>query len=392
MFTPFLTPRSVGFLGVAVAALGCAQNNQTSPPLTDAVSIYTQPASVMVPMGATTTLTVFATGSAPINYQWSENGVAISGATNASYTTPPIETSDNGASYTVTVSNSVNSVTSSPAIITVGARAPEAGDLRFQLVDFWALSQLTSGGGPTDIVQYQTLSYPNAIGSQLEIGDGSCNPASSPVQCAWPFWVNDLTPGTTGLTLNYKSGSDTGFASDLAAINSPNTVLMCLDLQPAAGIYGMEWMQNSQGGFDLITHVVAPANIASVVAQDAQASRVITAVSFDTSGNANLMSYGWQGDTTTTYDTQVQIAAPQNIAATGTNLAAAGYILTAFGGDDVNGYVLIGTRVHGDTMARGFQVVSAGTSGKTIPLGLPVGRVAWDVSSSNQGNIFMLEN
>jgi hypothetical protein len=51
------------------------------------LTITTQPANVSVPVGATATFTVVATGTAPLSYQWSRGGAAISGATTASYTT-----------------------------------------------------------------------------------------------------------------------------------------------------------------------------------------------------------------------------------------------------------------------------------------------------------------
>lgn len=60
-----------------------------------------------------------AVGAAPLTYNWSKSGAAISGATSASYTTPATAAADNGALFTVTVSNSVSAVTSSAATLTV---------------------------------------------------------------------------------------------------------------------------------------------------------------------------------------------------------------------------------------------------------------------------------
>src|SRR5207245_1341094 len=62
-----------------------------------------------------------ASGTAPLSYQWRKNGTAISGATSASYTTPATTTADNGAQFTVVVSNSAGSVTSNAATLTVNA-------------------------------------------------------------------------------------------------------------------------------------------------------------------------------------------------------------------------------------------------------------------------------
>jgi hypothetical protein len=86
-----------------------------------APSITTQPASQTVTAGQTVTFTVAAMGTAPLSYQWNRNGTAISGATSSTYTTPPTTSSDNGAQFTVLVSNTAGSVTSNPATLTVNA-------------------------------------------------------------------------------------------------------------------------------------------------------------------------------------------------------------------------------------------------------------------------------
>jgi hypothetical protein len=86
-----------------------------------APAITTQPQSVTVTVGQAAAFHVVASGTAPLSYQWSKNGAAISGAINSAYTTPPAAASDNNAVFTVKVSNSAGSVTSSPATLTVNA-------------------------------------------------------------------------------------------------------------------------------------------------------------------------------------------------------------------------------------------------------------------------------
>ena len=88
-----------------------------------APTITTQPANQTVTAGQTATFAVTASGTAPLSYQWNRNGAAISGATSASYTTPATTTSDNGAQFTVVVSNSNGSATSNAATLTVSAAA-----------------------------------------------------------------------------------------------------------------------------------------------------------------------------------------------------------------------------------------------------------------------------
>jgi hypothetical protein len=85
--------------------------------------ITTQPQSQTVTAGATVTFTVAATGVPAPTYQWNLNGTAITGATSSSFTLYSVQTTSAG-SYSVTVSNSAGSVTSSTATLTVNAATP----------------------------------------------------------------------------------------------------------------------------------------------------------------------------------------------------------------------------------------------------------------------------
>src|SRR5258708_25120614 len=89
-----------------------------------APSITIQPGSQTVTAGQTASFSVAATGTAPLSFQWQKNGVAISGATSSSYTTPATTSSDNGAQFTVAVSNIAGSMTSIAATLTVNPAPP----------------------------------------------------------------------------------------------------------------------------------------------------------------------------------------------------------------------------------------------------------------------------
>jgi hypothetical protein len=97
----------------------------TVNPAPVAPTITTQPVNQTVTAGQTASFTVLAAGTAPLGYQWQKNGVNISGATLASYTTPATTTTDSGATFSVVVSNTAGTVTSSAATLTVNpAPAP----------------------------------------------------------------------------------------------------------------------------------------------------------------------------------------------------------------------------------------------------------------------------
>ena len=80
--------------------------------------ITTGPATITCAVGYTATFSVTATG-ALLTYQWQKNGVSIAGATASILALTTSAQLTDAGSYTVVVSNSVGSVTSDPAVLTV---------------------------------------------------------------------------------------------------------------------------------------------------------------------------------------------------------------------------------------------------------------------------------
>ena len=110
--------------GFSQGTLGLIANLRTeTPTAVGPVLIGAQPQDTSVMSGTSATFTANAVGTAPITFQWNKNGLPIGGATSASYTTPPTTNGDNGANFTVTVANSVNSFTSAPATLSVSSTA-----------------------------------------------------------------------------------------------------------------------------------------------------------------------------------------------------------------------------------------------------------------------------
>ena len=83
-----------------------------------APTVITQPLSQTVVAGANVTFTVVATGTLPFTYQWRKNGVNIPGATGSSLTLTGVLPGD-GGDYSVVVTNSSGSDTSTAATLTV---------------------------------------------------------------------------------------------------------------------------------------------------------------------------------------------------------------------------------------------------------------------------------
>jgi hypothetical protein len=84
-----------------------------------APTITQNPANASVTTGQSAVFQVAAGGSPPLSFQWRKNGTAINGATASSYTTPSTVLADNGAQFTVVISNAVGSLTSNPATLSV---------------------------------------------------------------------------------------------------------------------------------------------------------------------------------------------------------------------------------------------------------------------------------
>jgi hypothetical protein len=128
------TLRTLGFLAsncLVIALIGCASSSSvdsggTKPTMP---SITSQPTAETVTAGQSASFSVMAAGTAPLSYQWQKKGSNISGATSASYSTPPTTSADSGSTFDVVVSNAAGSVTSQQVTLTVnvGSAAPTIG-------------------------------------------------------------------------------------------------------------------------------------------------------------------------------------------------------------------------------------------------------------------------
>lgn len=115
--------------------------------------------------GDSFSLSVSAYGTAPLSYQWRKDGTAISGATNSYYSKSNAQAADAG-SYTVVVSNSQGSVTSSALIVSISSARPPVityhpPSIAVRLGDY--LSSLSVGVGGTGPFTYQWRKNGTAI-------------------------------------------------------------------------------------------------------------------------------------------------------------------------------------------------------------------------------------
>ncbi len=117
-----LSSAILGDTGLYRVTVTNSQGEATSDPATLTVQqapvISAQPVGGSIAPGGSLTLAVTATGTPAPTYQWKKNGATISGATSSSYTLNAATGADT-ANYTVTITNSVGSVTSAAASVAV---------------------------------------------------------------------------------------------------------------------------------------------------------------------------------------------------------------------------------------------------------------------------------
>lgn len=376
---------------LAVTASGCGYGVTSSTPSPGAAvlapTIVAQPTSQSVPMGLPANFTVTAAGTTP-QYQWLRNGTAIVGATASSYVSPPVTLADSGANFAVIVSNSAGTVTTGDAALTVTARAPAAGDLRFQQVD--AASTVNGYGVGVNLVNGSLPGlgadvYASSIGTALWAGAAApCadTAGSNAADCVWEYAAVPLpaAAGLAGLTAGFASDSLANSAYDLQDPNWPNAgngaspadgnaVINSLDLEAGSQAFAVSWLQdtsNTQSSFVAASHSVAPALLAAAASTEGANGRVLTAVSYD-AGEITYWSHGWSADTSSIYEAQTTTASAADAPAAAASLAAAGYIITAVGrADDAGDVVLVGTRLQGDTMARPFVIATSAGAFQTM--------------------------
>ena len=100
-------------------AFGTQQSSNVTLLVGEAPAIVSQPTSTTVRVGDAVTFAVTATGTAPLQYQWTKSGSNVLGATDSSLVLTNLQLSDAG-SYAVQVSNLFGSASSSNAVLTVG--------------------------------------------------------------------------------------------------------------------------------------------------------------------------------------------------------------------------------------------------------------------------------
>ncbi|MCB1129192.1 MAG: immunoglobulin domain-containing protein, partial [Verrucomicrobiae bacterium] len=132
-----------------------------------APEITSQPAGATgLIIGDAWTLSVSASGSHPMTFQWKKDGVNLPGETASSLQLTGLAEADSGA-YTVTITNAGGNVTSEGAEITVGDW--EAPDINRSMIAYWPLDEVVGTKTP-DLVSGYDMSLYNLSAADLQAG------------------------------------------------------------------------------------------------------------------------------------------------------------------------------------------------------------------------------
>lgn len=219
--TPALATTDSGalFSVVVTNTAGSATSANATVTVNAVAPSVSAPASTSVVAGSTATFSVTASGSAPFTYQWKKNGIAIAGANAAAHTTPTLTTADNGALYSVLVLNSVGSVASANAILTVTPALPPTVTTQpdHRAVVVGASATFNVGFSGTEPITFQWTRNGVAI------------PGATSVSYSTPATTTADNGATYSVTLSNFVGTATSINANLAVSNAP-----VITVQPSA--------------------------------------------------------------------------------------------------------------------------------------------------------------
>ena len=153
--TPALTTQTSYWVRVG-NTFGTLNSSTATISIGAGAGITTQPQSQTIASNATATLSVGATGTAPLTYQWyrgtAPDTTNLVGTNSASFTTPALTTQ---TSYWVRVSNTFGTLNSSTATISIGAGAGITTQPQSQTIASNATATLSVGATGTAPLTYQ---------------------------------------------------------------------------------------------------------------------------------------------------------------------------------------------------------------------------------------------
>ncbi|MBI0326727.1 discoidin domain-containing protein [Burkholderia plantarii] len=180
-----------------------------------APQIVTAPLAKNITAGQSAEFTVQASGSPVLSYQWLKNGAPIDGATSPVYDTPVMAVTDSGTQYSVTITNSAGSITSTPVTLTVNVATPPVivSDLTDQSVPFGQSVTFSISANGSNPLSYQWTH------NGLPVGDNSASYLITQAQSS--------DAGSYAVTITNSAGSVTSRTAtlDVSGTDASNLAL-----------------------------------------------------------------------------------------------------------------------------------------------------------------------
>jgi formylmethanofuran dehydrogenase subunit C len=156
-------------------------------------AITTEPQSQTADVGSTVTFPVTATGAPPLSYQWSFDGQALVGATNATLTLTNVTRALAG-SYSLVVTNAVGSVTSAPPAVLSIATGVACPGTPSGMVAWWRGEGNTGDYAGTNDAAFEGVAGygPGEVGGAFLL-DGVTSYLEVPNNALWAIGTNDFT-------------------------------------------------------------------------------------------------------------------------------------------------------------------------------------------------------
>lgn len=222
----------------AVVIGGSGGGISPTPPV-----ITQQPQNASAIVNETATFSVAATGTAPLNYQWSSNTGSgfgpIPGATSSTYTTRPAIASDNGTQFLCTVTNSQGSVSSTIATLTVLTNSANfitsasLGTLRNNYTG-WVGMSISVGASPLTVT---------SLGRMFAVG----NNGTHLVKIVNAASGSDVPGGSVSISMSGGAPSTFVFANLSSSVTlNANTSYYIVTQETAGGDEWYDWNTTAQ--------------------------------------------------------------------------------------------------------------------------------------------------
>ncbi len=211
--------------------------------------VTSQPSSQTVNAGSSVTLSVGASGAAPLSYQWRKNGTDIAGATSSTYTIASPQSRDAGT-YSVRVSNASGSATSNDVSLTVNSSGLAANLVNIATRAYCstgngvAIGGFVIGGNTSKQVLVRAVG-PTLVSLGMGANEVLLDPRLELHKGAPTIATNDNWSDNANAALITSTAARIG-ASPLAASDTKSAALLTT-LQPGAYTFIVSGANNSSG-------------------------------------------------------------------------------------------------------------------------------------------------